>query len=67
VLGEGGVTTVVHKQGQVLLLDFWATWCPPCQAPMAHNQKMLEEHGAKWGDKVRLIGLSIDNDASTVK
>jgi hypothetical protein len=34
---------------------------------MAHNQKMLEEHGAKWGDKVRLIGLSIDNDASTVK
>lgn len=34
---------------------------------MAHNQKMLEEHGAKWGDKVRLIGLSIDNDAPTVK
>jgi len=28
---------------------------------------MLEEHGAKWGGKVRLIGLSIDNDATTVK
>jgi len=27
---------------------------------------MLEEHGAEWGDKVRIIGLSIDKDAKTV-
>jgi len=29
--------TVRHEAGQVILLDFWATWCPPCQKPMAHN------------------------------
>ncbi len=52
--------TIEHKPGQVMLIDFWATWCPPCQAPMAHNQKMLEEHGARWGDKARIIGISID-------
>ena len=28
---------------------------------------MLESRGKDWGDKVRLIGLSIDNDAGTVK
>jgi len=28
---------------------------------------MLEEHGDKWAGKVRLIGLSIDQDAATVK
>jgi thiol-disulfide isomerase/thioredoxin len=63
---KGGSTSVKHEEGQVLLLDFWATWCPPCQAPMAHNQKMLEER-KDWGKQVRLIGLSIDNDPSTVK
>jgi len=50
-----------------MLIDFWATWCPPCQRPMQHNQDMLTEHEAKWGDKVKIIGLSIDKDAATVK
>ena len=54
------------KPGQVMLIDFWATWCPPCQKPMAHNQEMLEHHGERWGDKVRIIGISIDQTASAV-
>jgi len=58
---------IEHNQGEVFLIDFWATWCPPCQAPMAHNQKMLEENADKWADKVKIIGLSIDGDAKTVK
>jgi len=41
-----------HTPGKVMFIDFWATWCPPCQKPMQHNQDMLNEHGAKWGDNV---------------
>jgi hypothetical protein len=33
---------------------------------MAHNQEMLEHHGATWGDKVRIIGISIDKTAEAV-
>ena len=36
IKGEAAVD-IVHKEGEVLLIDFWATWCPPCQQPMAHN------------------------------
>jgi thiol-disulfide isomerase/thioredoxin len=53
-------TTLEHKQGEVWLLDFWATWCPPCQTPMAHNVTMLEKKAEEWKGKVRVIGLSID-------
>jgi len=31
---------------------------------MAHNQKMLDDNKEKWGDKVRIIGLSIDSEKS---
>jgi len=58
---------LTHKEGEVWMIDFWATWCPPCQAPMAHNQTMLEKRAADWGDKLKIIGLSIDKDSETVK
>lgn len=60
------VVNLEHKEGEVWLLDFWATWCPPCQAPMAHNQEMLDTNSKTWKDKVRIIGLSIDRSAESV-
>lgn len=59
-------TSIKHNEGEVILIDFWATWCPPCQAPMAHNQKMLTDNADKWGGKVRIVGISIDNDTEIV-
>ena len=50
----------LEHDGKVWLIDFWATWCPPCQKPMAHNQEILEKKGDEWKDKIRIIGLSID-------
>ena len=33
---------------------------------MAHNQEMLVHHGATWGDRVRIIGISIDKGPEVV-
>ncbi len=64
---KDGETNIEHQQGQVILYDFWATWCPPCQAPMAHNQEMLSHNKATWGDRVRIIGLSLDQDLQKLR
>ena len=66
-VGDKSTITWTHTPGTVCLIDFWATWCPPCQGPMAHNQSMLETNGDKWGDKVQIYGFSIDNSAEPVK
>jgi len=59
--------TLQHNQGEVILLDLWATWCPPCQGPMKHNVEMLAKGKEAWKNKVRLIGLSVDQDANKLK
>ena len=66
VLNEGDKVDIAPKGGEVTLFDFWATWCPPCQGPMEHNQEMLEKH-TDWKGKVRIVGVSFDDEVSTVK
>jgi len=63
---DDGKTHLEHKEGEVLLVDVWATWCGPCQKPMQHNQDMLAKNKEKWGNKVRIIGLSVDEEKQTI-
>lgn len=62
---EQGKIRLTHEEGKVFLLFFWATWCPPCQKPMAHNFKIRERNAENWKN-VRIIAISTDENPSQV-
>jgi len=47
-------------RGKVVVLEWWATWCGPCQGPMAELQPLQKQH-PEWQDRVKIIALSIDD------
>ncbi len=50
------------RDGKIVVLDFWATWCGPCKAAMPH----LDDLSKKYSKDVVVIGIS-DESESTVK
>ena len=54
---DGGVLNLSRFQGKVVLLNFWATWCPPCIREMPSLDRLQAELG---GDTFTVVVLSID-------
>ncbi len=44
---QGGQVKLSELRGRVVMLDFWATWCPPCVAEMPSLLKLAKEYEAK--------------------
>src|SRR5699024_11976097 len=40
---SGETVTLADYRGQKVMLNFWATWCPPCRAEMPDMQKVQDE------------------------
>jgi peroxiredoxin len=51
-------------RGQVVVLNFWATWCPPCVEEMPSLVTMQQRMKAKG---VTVVGVSVDVDQSAYK
>ena len=51
-------------KGKVIILNFWATWCPPCRAEMPDFMKL---HDAYKDKGITFLGISLDSGLGPVK
>jgi peroxiredoxin len=57
LLDGSGTVSLAGLRGRVVLLNFWATWCAPCEAEMPAMQRL---HTALAGPDFELVAVSVD-------
>ena len=55
---------LASQKGKVILLDFWATWCPPCKVEIPWFVEFQHKYGPQG---FVVIGVSVDDSASRLK
>jgi cytochrome c biogenesis protein CcmG/thiol:disulfide interchange protein DsbE len=55
---DGRTVKISDYRGKVLVVDFWATWCPPCQMETPELVRIANSDGPKG---VEVVGLHIDD------
>jgi thiol-disulfide isomerase/thioredoxin len=54
---EGGDLVMAELRGRPLLVNFWATWCPPCIRELPELDRFARSHD----QQLRVVGLAVDN------
>ncbi len=61
---EGAKISLRDFRGQVVLLNFWATWCPPCTAEMPDLNAIQRDYGAAKG--LVVVGINLEESPEVV-
>jgi thiol-disulfide isomerase/thioredoxin len=64
VMSDGKRVTLADYQGNVLVLDFYATWCAPCRRSIPRLMALNQKYGTRG---VRVVGLNVGGADDRVK
>jgi peroxiredoxin len=59
----GGTFTLSTHRGHVVMVNFWATWCPPCLEEMPAMERLYRQHKDAG---FTLVAVSVDGDPTRV-
>jgi|GraSoiStandDraft_4_1057263.scaffolds.fasta_scaffold161915_1 thiol-disulfide isomerase/thioredoxin len=57
--GDGRVQKLSDLGGKAVILDFWATYCPPCRQEIPHLNALIAKHGR---ENLEIVGLNVGGD-----
>jgi peroxiredoxin len=62
-MADGASFRLSRHRGKTVLINFWATWCPPCREEMPALERLYREHRDRG---LVLLAISIDADPKVV-
>lgn len=54
---DGDTVAIADLRGSPVMLNLWATWCPPCRAEMPYFETIHREYGPRG---LRVVGVTVD-------
>lgn len=61
---DGQPSALSRLRGKVAVVNFWATWCPPCRKEIPD---LVEAHGKYQGSGVEILGIAVEDGVELVK
>jgi thiol-disulfide isomerase/thioredoxin len=64
---DGSRVSLASFHGQVVAVNFWATWCPPCREEMPSMMALARDLEERHPGKFKLVAVSVDDGWAPVK
>lgn len=63
---DGTRVSLASLRGQVVFVNFWATWCPPCREEMPSMIRLGQELTRKYPGRFRMVAITVDEELAPV-
>jgi thiol-disulfide isomerase/thioredoxin len=64
---DGSNVSLAAVRGQVVFVNFWATWCPPCRDEMPSMVALGQDLANRFPGQFKMIAVSVDDDLAAIR